>query len=120
MIPIKRFVPYFTSFILFALAWIAFQKSGWWCWIPLFFSFGFIPLAEFLLKREGEWSAEKMQSIIEAGKERTIVLKHSIPVHITYLTCWVFLVIRLGPDVALLFFVSIYTRCGAEGSARGS
>ena len=50
MIPIKRFVPYFTSFILFALAWIAFQKSGWWCWIPLLFSFGFIPLAEMLLK----------------------------------------------------------------------
>ena len=39
---------------------------------------------------------------------------------LTYLTSWVFLVIRLGPDLALLFFVSVYTRCGAEDSARGS
>ena len=27
---------------------------------------------------------------------------------ITYLTCWVFNVIRLGPDEALLFFVRVY------------
>lgn len=50
MLSIKRFLPYFTSFILFILAGIAFQKSGLWCWIPLMFSFGLIPVAEFLAK----------------------------------------------------------------------
>jgi alkane 1-monooxygenase len=50
MVPIKKVLPYFTSFILFILALMAFQKSGLWCWVPLIFTFGIIPAAEFLLK----------------------------------------------------------------------
>ncbi len=48
-----------------------------------------IELASFLLNKEGDWSRQKMESLIKSGQEKIITLKHVIPVHITYLTSWV-------------------------------
>lgn len=46
-------------------------------------------LAEYLLKAQPEWTAEKIRAAMNAGKERFVSIKAPIPVFITYFTSWV-------------------------------
>jgi murein L,D-transpeptidase YcbB/YkuD len=46
-------------------------------------------MAEYLLRHEPEWTSEKIQQAMNAGKERIVRLKEPIPVVITYYTAWV-------------------------------
>lgn len=48
-----------------------------------------IELAEYLLRGDPEWPAEKIQEVISKGKEKSVKLKEPIPVNIIYLTSWV-------------------------------
>ncbi len=47
-------------------------------------------LALYMLKRQdSEWDAEAVQELIEAGERKVVLLKPSLPIHITYQTAWV-------------------------------
>jgi L,D-transpeptidase YcbB len=46
-------------------------------------------MAEYLLRDEQQWTSEKIDEAMHAGKEKIVKLKHPIPVFITYYTAWV-------------------------------
>lgn len=48
-----------------------------------------IKLAKYLLKNDDKWNDQKIEEAMNAGIEKYVLLKKTIPVYITYLTCWV-------------------------------
>ncbi len=46
-------------------------------------------LASYLLKDQPEWTEEKMEEAMHAGKELWVTIQHPVPVYITYFTAWV-------------------------------
>jgi murein L,D-transpeptidase YcbB/YkuD len=48
-----------------------------------------IKLAKYLLKNDDKWNDQKIVEAMGAGIEKYVVLKKTLPVYITYLTCWV-------------------------------
>jgi murein L,D-transpeptidase YcbB/YkuD len=46
-------------------------------------------LAMHLLRNDPEWDEQKITAAMNAGKERTVTLKQTLPVYIVYLTAWV-------------------------------
>lgn len=46
-------------------------------------------LASYLLKDQPEWTEEKMEAAMHAGKEQWVPVKNPVPVLITYFTAWV-------------------------------
>ena len=46
-------------------------------------------LAQYLLKDQSDWTAQKINAAMNNGKEETVSLKTKQPVNITYLTAWV-------------------------------
>jgi murein L,D-transpeptidase YcbB/YkuD len=46
-------------------------------------------LAQYVLRNQPEWTAEKIQTAMHAGEEKHVSLKEPLPVHIQYLTAWV-------------------------------
>jgi len=61
-------------------------------------------LAEFLLRRNGGWSRDRIQNLIDAGKNRPLTLSPPVPVHLIYLTAW------LGADGTVQFRDDLYNR----------
>ena len=45
-------------------------------------------LANFVLEGDGRWTPDALTEIIEKGENRTIWLKHPVPVHLLYMTAW--------------------------------
>jgi len=45
-------------------------------------------LAEYVLRDQPEWSAQRIRKAMHAGQERQVALKDPIPVHILYFTAW--------------------------------
>lgn len=48
-----------------------------------------VKMANYLLQEAPEWTPEKISEAMHAGKEKTVKLKQSVPVIITYYTAWV-------------------------------
>lgn len=75
------------------------------------FSHGCIRLAEpkklatYLLRNDSNWTAAKIDSAMNAGKEKYVTLKKTIPVFIVYFTSWV-----SSTDGKLNFRKDIYQR----------
>jgi murein L,D-transpeptidase YcbB/YkuD len=46
-------------------------------------------LAQYLLRDQPEWTAQKIKAAMNGGKEQTVTLKTKQPVNITYFTAWV-------------------------------
>jgi murein L,D-transpeptidase YcbB/YkuD len=46
-------------------------------------------MANYLLRNQPEWTPEKISEAMNAGKEKFVKLKNSVPVFITYYTAWV-------------------------------
>jgi murein L,D-transpeptidase YcbB/YkuD len=61
-------------------------------------------LAAYLLRDSPRWSSEKLAESFESDGEKSVSLKHPIPVYFIYLTAWV------GEDGALHFRPDIYGR----------
>lgn len=60
-----------------------------------------VKLAQYLLRNQSDWTAQKIHATMNSGKEQTIDLKIKEPVNITYLTAWVDEngIINFRPDV---------------------
>jgi len=61
-----------------------------------------VDLAHYVLKDQSEWTPEKIDEAMHAGKEKHVALKHAIPVHLVYFTLWP------GPDGKLQEFDDVY------------
>lgn len=61
-------------------------------------------LVQYLLRNEPQWTSEKIDRAMNAGKEQYVTLKNTIPVFIAYFTAWV------SPDGKLNFRPDIYNR----------
>lgn len=61
-----------------------------------------VELATYLLRDQPEWTAEKIQAAMHAGKEKHVALKNPLPVHIVYLTA------RVDEDGVPQFFEDVY------------
>jgi len=48
-----------------------------------------VAMANYLLQDSPEWTPEKIEEAMNSGVEKTVKLKHSVPVIITYYTAWV-------------------------------
>jgi len=48
-----------------------------------------IKLAKYLLKNDDKWNDQKIEEAMNAGIEKYVILKKTLPVYKTYLTCWV-------------------------------
>jgi L,D-transpeptidase YcbB len=48
-----------------------------------------VELAEYLLRDNPDWDREKILAAIDQGRERAVILKEPIPVHLVYWTVWV-------------------------------
>jgi len=46
-------------------------------------------LAEYLLKNQSDWNAQKIQTAMKSDKQQSVDLKNPEPVAISYLTAWV-------------------------------
>jgi murein L,D-transpeptidase YcbB/YkuD len=65
-----------------------------------------LDLAEYLLRANGDWSRERIQRAIAAGKNRSVTLAKPVPVHLLYLTAW------MGRDGRVQFRDDFYNRDG--------
>ena len=45
-----RAIKYLSPFVMFVLAWFAFQGKGWICFAPLLYAYVFIPTLELFIK----------------------------------------------------------------------
>jgi murein L,D-transpeptidase YcbB/YkuD len=63
-----------------------------------------LALAEVLLRGNPSWSREAIEQAVAGGREQTVTLPQSMPVHLLYWTVWV------DPDGALQFRDDIYGR----------
>ncbi|WP_343669930.1 L,D-transpeptidase family protein [Chitinophaga sp.] len=48
-----------------------------------------VKMANYLLHDQPEWTAEKIDSAMNSGKEKYVRVKHPVPVMITYYTTWI-------------------------------
>ncbi|MES2374691.1 MAG: L,D-transpeptidase family protein [Bacteroidota bacterium] len=48
-----------------------------------------VTMANYLLENSPEWTPERIEAAMNSGVEKTVRLKHSVPVIITYYTAWV-------------------------------
>jgi L,D-transpeptidase YcbB len=63
-----------------------------------------IELAEFLLKNNDGWNRRRIEGVIAAGKNRSVVLPNPVAVHLVYLTAW------MGRDGRVQFRNDLYNR----------
>jgi len=61
-------------------------------------------LAQYLLQDQPQWTSDKIDKAMNAGKEQYVTLKNTMPVFIAYLTAWV------SSDGKLNFRPDIYNR----------
>jgi murein L,D-transpeptidase YcbB/YkuD len=48
-----------------------------------------VGLAEYVMKDDTTWDAQRINAAMHAGREQAVTLKHKLPVHIGYWTAWV-------------------------------
>lgn len=68
-----------------------------------------VKLAAYVLRDQPEWTAERIETAMHAGKEQHVALKHPVAVHLLYLTA------RVDDDGVPQFFEDIY---GYDGKQR--
>ena len=69
-----RIFKYCSPFIVFALAWVAFNERGWLCFIPLLWAFAFIPLVELFMKPNPNNLSVAEEAIAKADKRFDYIL----------------------------------------------
>ncbi len=63
-----------------------------------------VDLAVLLLRDTVDWNRSRIDAVINAGKNRTVVLAKPVPVHLVYLTAW------MGRDGHVHFREDLYNR----------
>jgi len=72
-----------------------------------------VALAQYVLRDNPEWTAEKITAAMNAGQEHAVPLKQHLPVHIGYFTAWV------NPDGSLTYTDDPYNLDASQSRAFG-
>ncbi len=76
--PLRYIVPYF----LYVLAYVAFTKSGFYCWAPLLYLFFFIPILELFLQPDTYNLTEEEEQKAKSNPVFDIVLWLTVPMQL--------------------------------------
>ncbi len=63
-----RYIKYLNPVILYTLAILSFTNTGWWCWLPMIFSWVFIPILELFLNPDNKNLEEAEEALAKADK----------------------------------------------------
>jgi alkane 1-monooxygenase len=77
-----RSLRYITPYFLYVLAFLAFTKTGIYCWVPLIYLFFLIPLVELLIKPDAENLSETQEAEAKANPIFDFVLWLTVPLQI--------------------------------------
>lgn len=74
-----RLFKYCSPFMLFALAWVSFNGNGWICFLPLIWTFVFIPLVELFIQPD-ERNLDEAEALIARADKRFDYLLYAVVV----------------------------------------
>lgn len=89
MISAIRAFKYLTPFVMYLLGMLAFTHTGIHCWWILFFSFGFLPLAELLIRPDASNLSEAEEELAKKNILYDLLLYLAVPAQ--YFSLWLFL-----------------------------
>jgi alkane 1-monooxygenase len=73
---------YLTPYFLYVLAYLAFTRSGFYCWIPLIYLFFLVPLVELLFKPDSENLTEVEEAEAKSNPIFDFVLWLTVPLQV--------------------------------------
>jgi alkane 1-monooxygenase len=73
---------YITPYFLYVLAYLAFTKTGFYCWVPLIYLFFLIPLVELLIKPDSENLTETQEAEAKSNPLFDFVLWLTVPLQV--------------------------------------
>lgn len=76
---------YITPYLLYVLAFLAFSKTGFYCWVPLIYLFFLIPLVELLIKPDSQNLSEVEEAEAKSNPIFDFVLWLTVPLQIAAL-----------------------------------
>ena len=79
--PLRYIIPYF----LYVLAYLAFTKTGFYCWIPLIYLFFLIPLVELLIKPDEKNLSEEEEKVAKSNPIFDYLLWLTVPLQLAAL-----------------------------------
>jgi len=77
-----RSLRYFTPYFLFVLAYLAFTKTGFYCWAPLVYLFFLIPLCELVIKPDDSNLSEQEEQAAKSNFFFDFVLWLTVPLQL--------------------------------------
>ena len=86
---------YLFVFLLPFFVGISFLSSGWWCYIPVLFAFGFVPLVEFLVKPDASNISDDDFQEFQSNRWYDLMLYLVIPVQYGFMI-WFFMLMGEG------------------------
>lgn len=95
-----RWMKYMSPFILFLLAYLSFTQVGWICFLPLFYTFGCIPLAELLLQPSEINLSAAEEEMVKADKGYDYLLYAVVILQYAALLLCLFSLTQPGLDMA--------------------
>lgn len=112
-----RFVRYLSPFALFGIGYLAFTKTGIYCWGPLLFMFALIPLAELVLQPNAQNLSEAEEQIAKSNPIYDVLLWAVVPAQWTMLFLFLFSFSQanLNPWDILGRVIGMGLLCGAFG-----
>jgi alkane 1-monooxygenase len=76
---------YITPYLLYVLAFLAFSKTGFYCWVPLIYLFFLIPLVELLIKPDSKNLSDVEEAEAKSNPIFDFVLWLTVPLQIAAL-----------------------------------
>ncbi len=73
---------YITPYFLYVLAYLAFLKTGFYCWIPLIYLFFLIPLFELLIKPDAKNLSEEEEVVAKSNPIFDFILWLTVPLQV--------------------------------------
>ncbi len=73
---------YITPYFLYVLAYLAFSKTGFYCWVPLVYLFFLIPLFELLIKPDAENLSEEEELVAKSNPFFDFILWLTVPLQV--------------------------------------
>ena len=89
MIAFIKSFKYTTPFVLYLLAFLAFSRTGIWCWIPILYVFFFIPIMELFIAPDPKNLDEVEEQLAKSNKLYDIIVWLTVPLQ--YLLLFIFL-----------------------------
>jgi alkane 1-monooxygenase len=112
-----RSYKYASPFLIYAGAMVSFFSHGWIIWLPLLYTWAFIPLLELFLKPDTTNLSQAEEELVKKDKVYDLLLYAIVPLQYIALTCFLFSVkISYQPTVDIVGKVLVMgLLCGTFG-----